>query len=441
MNLSLLNLQIDTPVLIVGYGISGQSVHRLLLAMGVPERDVLIFDESHPKAGIQSPGAQELDLVKTLVLSPGVPMKTPWIQKLLSKGVSLTSELSLSYACFENERVISVTGSIGKSTVTSLIGVAAKAKDPHVFVGGNLGTPLADYAYEVLFGARPRAEWVVLELSSYQLENFIPLNSEISVLTYLTPNHLERYDSLDEYYRTKWSLFQKTTKLAVFNRHGGDLEKDFQNRFAAKIFPPTLSVRWCDSSQWPKDSPVKLLGQYNKDNLAIARAICEFCQWPEESLRALQNFPGLSHRFENLGEHQGRLFINDSKATTMDSVLSGVETVRSEVQLAKRPHWILLLGGHDKNLPWESLQILKNEPKLRILFFGEFGGQAKVRTQLPGEVFPTLKLALESLPTTSGVGDLVLLSPGGTSHDEFKNFEERGIFFRQEVLRIFSKSN
>ena len=431
-------LQLPTPIAIVGLGRSGVAAHALLLDLGYQKDQIYGFDRlpiapfsdlkvfSDPQTMISEVRP------RTLIISPGVHLKQDWIQSAKEQGVRIESELSLAFAQLSHERCVCVTGSIGKSTVTSLIGVAAKSQDPFAFVGGNLGTPLAEYVLQARLGQRKSARWIVLELSSYQLENFENLACDVGVFTFLTPNHLERYESLAEYYDQKWTLVQKTRTALVMNRNGGDLSQDFKRKLRQNAIPANLSLRWTEASHWPKSLSPRLLGEYNKDNLAVALAVAQLLGWTEKSAQALADFPGLPHRLENLGERSGRLFINDSKATTMESVLSAVETLSTQ----SRP-LVLLLGGHDKNLPWESLKPLGHKKNIRFIFFGNYAEQARLKTKLTGPSFSTLKEALGQLPTLSRTGDCVLLSPGGTSHDEFKHFEERGLFFRREIERLF----
>ena len=419
-------------------GRSGLATLELLKESGAPTHQICTFDIGSPGSGSYAHFHSPEEMLtqfkpKTLVVSPGVPLAQAWIQEAHKKGVVISSELSLAAHFLQGEKIISVTGSIAKSTVTSLIGEAAKAQDPNCFVGGNLGTPLAEYIVQKKRG-RPMAEWVILELSSYQLENFFNLQSEVSVFTFLTPNHLERYSSLRDYYDQKWSLLQKTKRAIVLNSRGGDLSQDFDRQLRENKVPSSLSVRWTDRTLWPAHLEPKLLGEYNKDNLALAKAVIDFLRWPEASLSAVTQFPGLSHRLENLGEWSGRICVNDSKATTMESVLSAAETLVD----GKIPV-VLLLGGHDKNLPWETLSPLVSKKNLRFVFFGEYGPQAQTKTKLSGPVFKTLKDTMNQATSWSRPGDLILLSPGGTSHDEFKNFEERGQFFKNELARVFKK--
>lgn len=419
---------LKTPIVIAGMGISGEATLRLLLASGVPRKSIFTFDQKHP-ADLCSVDELSRQQVQTLIVSPGIPLSSPWIQSLLQKGVQLESELSVAFSVLTEERVISITGSIGKSTTTALIGAAAQALNPNNFVGGNLGDPLARYAEEVLLNKRPRADFVILELSSYQLENFENLASDLSVLTYLSPNHLERYKDLQSYYRTKLGIIKKTKGPVIANKNGGELNTHLLDE----------STVWTDrnslSLQAKQLVPCAMVGSHNLDNLAMACAVAEYFQWGSEAFDAMRTFPGLNHRLESCGRHDGVLFVNDSKSTTIDSLLQAVESVQSEVQ--GKGHLYVLVGGKDKNLPWESLEILKQLPEVSPIFFGECGEIARQKSQLRGPYYSRLIAALESLKGTVQNGDLVLLSPGGTSLDEFKNFEDRGNFFKDWVLTKF----
>src|SRR6185312_7900187 len=363
--------------------------------------------------------------------SPGVPLATDWIQKFRHDGGYLLSELSIAFAHLQNEKVIAITGSLGKSTTTSMIGEGALSVDPHAFVGGNLGTPLAVYVADVLQSKRPRAQYVILELSSYQLENFPNLKSEVSVFTYLSPNHLERYPNLQSYYLTKLQLIEKTTGLIIANKKGGELVQ--------KIPSSTpIPVVWADQNddllKTEAFSVVNTVGAHNRDNLSLAAQVGNYFHWPTSAMKAMAEFHGLGHRLESCGRRRGSLFINDSKATTMDSVLQAVHSVLPEVAEGSKLH--LMLGGKDKNLPWENLQILANIQKLSPLFFGACGELARTKSGLRGPYYKTMTMALEAIPTTLNANDVVLLSPGGTSLDEFKNFEERGNYFKNFVLSL-----
>lgn len=417
-------LKIQRPIGIVGMGITGEATLRLLQTLGYSRNEIVTFDRA-PGADTQTPEDLLQKNIQTMIVSPGVPLSTDWIQKFRHDGGHLLSELSIAFAHLENEKVICVTGSLGKSTTTSMIGAGALTVDPQAFVGGNLGTPLAIYISDVLEEKRSRAKFVILELSSYQLENFPNLRSDVSVFTFLSPNHLERYPNLQAYYLTKLQLVEKTTGCIIMNKNGGDLEK---------VFPKDLAVPtiWSDKNdsllKSSAFSVINTVGAHNKDNLSLAAHVGHYFHWPESAMKAMAEFHGLGHRLESCGRRRRVLFINDSKATTMDSVLQAVHSVLPEVGDGKKLH--LLLGGKDKNLPWENLQILNNIEKISAHFFGACGELARTKTGLRGPYYPTMKALLQALPTSLSEDDVVLLSPGGTSFDEFKNFEERGNYFK-----------
>ncbi|MBS1985583.1 MAG: UDP-N-acetylmuramoyl-L-alanine--D-glutamate ligase [Bdellovibrionales bacterium] len=423
------------PVAVIGAGISGQAAIDLLAGLRIPSAQVTLFDQTPGKGAFSDPAALLTQFKpRTLLVSPGVPLSTPWIVAFEAAGGMVTSELELACAQLTTEKVVGVTGSVGKSTTVSLIGEAARSFCPDVFVGGNLGVPLAAYVADVLHGRRQRTEWVILELSSFQLEKCAGLKCVASVLTSLNRNHLERYESLEAYYETKWKLINHTRGPAVLNAHGGDLR-----HFAQKIIAANDDTGELIFST-PESSPLKvadfaraqLLGAHNADNIAVAATLARRLEWPLSCYEALLAYRGLPHRLELVHEAKGIRFVNDSKATAMESVLTAVNSfVHGNGQT-----WVLL-GGRDKKLPWEKLQVLGKNSQLHFAFFGECGALAQQKSGLPGEVFGKMRGALESLHGRAKAGDIVLLSPGGTSLDEFKGFEDRGRNFAAAVKEIW----
>jgi UDP-N-acetylmuramoylalanine--D-glutamate ligase len=415
-------MKMKSPFLIVGLGKSGLAAKRLLLLLGVPLHEIKTFDakvDSVDYSKFQDFG----DFIPgTLVVSPGFPLKTPWVQDFLKAGCGLTSELDLALQNMPTERIIGITGSMGKSTTTTLLGIGAQAFTSQVFVGGNLGIPLADYVADVLEKKSPRAEWVILELSSYQLENAASLKVEIGLLTALSPNHLERYQSLDEYYETKWSLKDRCQRAFLLNYDNLEIQRWCGPRLDGICGPVT--------SRDYDFEDAKLIGSHNKQNLALAFSTAEFLKWPDISLEAMKRYPGLEHRIEFVTTKNGVQYINDSKATTIESVAAAVDACLPLVSADGLLH--LFIGGRDKNLPWEDLGKLAQHSKIVYHFFGECGELAQRRSQLRGSISVNLKTLLSTFTAQSG--DVVLLSPGGSSLDEFKNFEVRGDFFKKWAL-------
>lgn len=424
---------LKAPIAIVGMGKSGDAALRLLSHF-FPRHSLLTFDGKLTTVDYRDPEKLFNEgKPQTLVVSPGVPLASPWIKDSEKKGVKITSELSLACSCLTSERLIGVTGSVGKSTTVSLLEAGLKAFSKTAFVGGNLGFPFAAYAADVIEGLRPRADWAVLELSSYQLENCENLHLDFSAITYLTSNHLERYDNLEHYYKTKWTILEKTKHTLFLNPEGGDLIEYYKNngssenvKIVSKSAPELLRLRLQDA---------KLIGQHNQDNLALASVIAMAAGWPEASIEGMKTFNGLSHRLENLGDIKGVRFINDSKATAMDSVL--IAATAAHDTLSNSGSLWLLLGGKDKNLPWQDLAALKAFGNIQFVFFGECREIAQEKSNLPGESFAHLKEALNHVFKKTQVGDTVLLSPGGTSLDEFKSFEDRGNYFKKYIQESF----
>ncbi len=426
---------LKTPIAIVGMGKSGEAARRLLLHCGIPSQSVLTFDVKLDSVDFNDPAVlMTKGRPLTLVVSPGVPLSSAWIQDAKKANIKITSELSLACSCLTTEKLIGVTGSVGKSTTVSLLGAGLESFSKSFFVGGNLGTPFAEYALDVLKGVRSRADWVVLELSSYQLENCENLSLDFSAITYFTSNHLERYESLEHYYRTKWNILSLTKKMMLLNSEGGDLVEYFKNNHHEQIKVISKSDPTLVSCHLEK---ALLIGQHNQDNLALASSLAMAAGWPTTAIEGMKSFKGLVHRLENVGTFKNIRFINDSKATAMDSVL--IATTAAHDTLESTGKLFLLLGGRDKNLPWQDLGPLKNFRNIEFIFFGECREIAQQKSTLPGASFSRLEEALNHVLQGAKPLDTVLLSPGGTSLDEFKSFEDRGNFFKRKVEE-FAKS-
>ncbi|XGC80915.1 UDP-N-acetylmuramoyl-L-alanine--D-glutamate ligase [Bdellovibrio bacteriovorus] len=434
MNEFIKNLK--TPIAIVGMGKSGEATRRLLLQLGFASDSILTFDVKLETADFKDPEALMSEArPQTLVVSPGVPLSAGWITKAKEQGAKITSEISLASSCLTTEKLMGVTGSVGKSTTVSLLGAGLEAFSKSGFIGGNLGFPFADYTADVLEGKRPRADWVVLELSSYQLENCENLKLDFSAITYFTSNHLERYDNLEHYYRTKWNILSLTKNAMFLNSEGGDLIEYFKKNGDGEQIK-VISKNDPDLAPFQLEK-AQLIGQHNQDNLALASALAIAAGWPQQAIEGMKSFKGLAHRLENLGYVNGVRFINDSKATAMDSVLIAATAAFDTLENGGKLH--LLLGGRDKNLPWQDLIPLGKLQGVEFVFFGECREIAQKKSALQGESFAHLSEALEFTFKEARKSDTILLSPGGTSLDEFKSFEDRGNFFKKKVEE-FSKT-
>lgn len=404
------------PIAIIGLGKSGEAALELLLLSGIKRSEIITFD-ANQAADCNQPEALLAKAPQTLVVSPGVPLKLPFIEKLRTSGIKITSELTLACSLLHSEKVIGITGSLGKSTTTAALGHALGAWDPHAFAGGNLGTPLAEYVCQVISGKRPRAQWIALEISSYQLENCDLLSLHAGVITYLSPNHLERYSSLEDYYHTKWILFDRCQGPVFCNQNGGDLLSWSQKH-------PRKTALWVHPKSELKSAA--LIGSHNQQNLALAQEVLTFIKAPPACTENLLKFSGLPHRMENLGHRNGVLYVNDSKATALDSVETAANSC---LESLGKGSLYLLLGGKDKNLPWAQLKSIKDS-RVQFVLFGQCRRTIAEALETSSPQFASLKEALVYARDHAKNGDTVLLSPGGTSLDEFKNFEERGNFLK-----------
>lgn len=421
----------ETPIAIIGMGVSGIASYKLLLLAGLKKDQILLFDEQKPEVDFSNPQTLlSKGKPKTLLVSPGYPLSSGWIVEARKNHIHITSEIELALQFLTTEKIVGITGSIGKSTTVAALGYGFTSSSEDCFTGGNLGQPLADYVIAVLSNQRPRATWIILELSSYQLENVESLNCAFSAITYLTPNHLERYSSKKEYYDTKWSLVRKTHGRCVMNKNGGDLYE------YAKGFDQD-KLNWVSGTDQGKSKyqfkNSKLIGEHNEDNLAIAVNLAIQMGASIKQIEKIMSFPGLPHRLENCGKTGGVLYINDSKATTVQSVIDAVKASYSKLENGHS--LFLLVGGRDKNLPWKDLAELSQFSDLKFFFFGEVAEKALAASGISGPCFKKLSEALPSVKKQLKSGDILLLSPGGTSHDEFHSFEERGDFFKNEIAK------
>ncbi len=415
-------------------GKSGQATFDLLLSLGYDRSQILTYDQSPTvKEFCDASAVSEIKTFapKTLFVSPGIALKQDWIEGFAKQGVMISSELNLALQCLTTEKKICITGSAGKSTVVALTEAIINGSSLRSKAVGNFGYPIATYAREALQNPDCKVDYLVVELSSYQLENARNLSCDWAMITSLLPNHLERYSCIEEYYATKLQLLTMATRGCILNENGGDLSAHHEiiqklvsgtapSEVAQKTFWTTGATELKSYSKSPR-----LLGAHNQDNLAMCIRLAHELGLPDSAIQKGFEFQGLPHRLENLGFVGSTLFVNDSKATTIESVLIAARATANDSQKST----LVLLGGRDKHLPWAELSQLKNHAGLSFIFFGECAKTAEKCSGLSGKSFSSLKEALEELRSSYAKYDIILLSPGGSSFDEFKNFEERGSYF------------
>jgi len=431
-----------------------KAAHQLDLQLlaGLPVRFVL---GEHPLSLLD-----ECDL---LCLSGGVPTDLPIVQEARRRGIPLSNDAGLFLdAC--PAPVIGITGSAGKTTTTTLVGEMLKADDPGraVWVGGNIGNPLISDLDRIQPGDR-----VVMELSSFQLE-LMNRSPHIACITNITPNHLDRHGTLEAYIAAKRRIldFQSPDDWRVLSA---------DNSVTAALGGEGASTLWFSTRGRPAEdgawldeagnlrvrlsralSPelhtaegavichrreVLLMGDHNIANILAAAAICAIAGASVDAMRRVATtFRGVPHRLQLIAEHDGVRWYDDSIATAPERLVAALKCFDQPV--------ILLCGGRDKHLPWEEAARVMLERCKAIVLFGEMGPlvaehlthQRGAGSGAPAQrvIVPDLRTAVRKAHRLAQPGDVVLLSPGGTSYDAFKDFAERGERFREWVNEILS---
>ncbi len=448
-------------VTVVGLARSGVAAARLCAREGAR----VTVTDARPEAALEQARAGLADLhvrralgghdeadftgADLLVVSPGVPLAMPLIRAARAAGVPVWGEVELAARFLGDVPLVAITGTNGKSTTTALTGELFAA-DRRTFTGGNLGTPLCEH---VLSG-RP-ADVVVAELSSFQLEGIDRLRARVAAILNVTPDHLDRYDGVEDYAAAKARLFatQQPGDFAVANlRDDRAMAMAGASRAARYTFgfgPPSRGSARAplpgDGAQdeiwfyrYAAGSPERyrlrnraLRGRHNLENAMAALLCARLLGVPgDKAQAALDAFGGLPHRLELVRERGGVEWINDSKATNVDSTVVGLSAFP-----AGQARVILLMGGRGKKAPYAPLRPLFEGRVKALLTLGEdapavereLGGAA------PTEGCGTLAEAIRRADALAAPGDVVLLSPACASYDQFKSYEERGATFRRLV--------
>jgi UDP-N-acetylmuramoylalanine--D-glutamate ligase len=441
--------------LVVGLARSGVAAARLLRARGA---EVTATDRRTAAELGAPPGALDgvtlalgghdpahftgADLV---VVSPGVPLAIPELRAARGAGVPVVGEAELAWRLLGDVPLVAITGTNGKSTTTALAG-ALFAEDRRTFTGGNLGTPLSEL---VLSGRTVDA--VVLELSSFQLEGIERLRPRVAAILNVTPDHLDRYRDVEEYALAKARAFgsQQPSDHAVANaRDPRAVAMASASRGALVTFgfgaPEPGAVRaaedgairvrlspGADAEERYTIGARALRGRHNVENAMAAVACARLLGVPGAAVqRGLDRFPGLPHRLEVVAERGGVEWVNDSKATNVDS---------TQVALAAfppgKPRIVLVMGGKGKGAPYAPLAPLFDGRVKALLTIGEDAPavERELGRACPTEPCGTLESAVRRAAALAAAGDVVLLSPACASYDQFRNYEERGEAFRRAV--------
>jgi UDP-N-acetylmuramoylalanine--D-glutamate ligase len=418
-------------VLVVGLGKSGLAASQLLTSQGArvfisdqkSKKELRDFIRQLPKGvNLETAGQNFLnDSYDLIVLSPGVSSHHPKIKKALEKKTEVWSELELGWRFVKPFKTIAITGTNGKTTTTALIGHILKKVGKPTIVGGNIGTPLCSLVRKI-----HSRHYLVLEVSSYQLERHQTFHPNVGLFLNLTPDHLARHGSMSGYANAKLRLFKNMTPkdFSVLNRTDRWCKKIAPQIHAKKIWFPSPSLQKIGQT-------IKLPGEHNIQNaMAAAAALQSVGIKTSDIIRGIKTFKGVDHRIQFVRTLNGVDYFNDSKATNVDSTLVALKAFSKKI--------ILILGGEDKGAPYTPLIPLINEKVRTILTIGEAAPLIRkdLKVSLPLLDCKTLNRAVSLARKLAFRGDVVLLSPACASFDQFKNFEHRGEMYSRLVRSL-----
>jgi UDP-N-acetylmuramoylalanine--D-glutamate ligase len=410
------------------------------------------IDRDHVGVTVGARYESSLDEADLVVISPGVPYRLASLEAVRRRGVQVISELELASQFFRSP-LLAITGTNGKSTTVTLIGKFLAESDKRAFVGGNLGTALSEAAVEDLrasqSGKPSPYDYLVVEVSSFQLETIDRFHPWIAALLNVTVDHQDRYESLDEYLAAKQRIFENQTAsdFALFNLDD-DRVAALRQRVRAKRLGftgrSTISADMYAGTYLEGDvivttvtgvrqevchrSEIRIIGNHNVENVMAAATYAVLCGCPIDTIRrVLATFPGLEHALEIVRERRGVRFVNDSKGTNVDATLKALESI-------DQPIW-LIAGGRDKGGDFSRLAQAVGRRVTRVILIGEAAPILRQAWEAVATMTEagTLREAVDLAAQGASPGDVVLLSPACASFDMFADYQDRGRQFKALV--------
>jgi len=449
----------DKRILVVGLGKSGGASAQFLQARGAK---VTVSDSKRPEQlANEIPGLLDRGIaVETgghgertfrgqdlIVVSPGVPADSAPLVQARVQGVPIIGEIELA-AQFLQGRIVAITGSNGKTTTTTLTGEILAASGFPVAVGGNIGTP----AISLVDQTTPQS-FVVLEVSSFQLETIQTFRPFISAILNITPDHLDRHGTLEAYVDAKACIFenQNATDFCVLNADDSAanaltsrancpvLHFSRRTEVPAGAFVRNGKILFRDNQSEREIFPIEILpvaeitlqGAHNLENVLAAVCMASLAGCPAEKIRdAVRAFKAVEHRLEFVAEIAGVRYFNDSKATNVDATIKALESFPANIHL--------ILGGKDKGGDYSVLNTLLHERVKRVYTIGAAAGKISSQIQQAAEIAPaqTLERAIHLATAAAKPGDVILLAPACASFDQFQSYEHRGRVFKELVRAL-----
>jgi len=438
-------------VIVAGAGRSGFLAARLLAGEGAR----VTLRDDRPRADVEAslgetipaaiaflrgmPTGEDVPGTALVVVSPGVPREKLPLSALSAAGLPVWGELELGFRRFLG-KVAAITGTNGKSTVTTLVGGMASRAFPRVFVGGNLGTPF-------VAAAGAPWDWGVVEVSSFQLESIGSFRPRVAALLNLSEDHRDRYAGKEAYFEAKMAVFrnQDPSDTAVVNADDPEVTARLGSIRARTIPFSTrrtlaegaflsgeeMVLRTAAGEERYPRRELKIRGLQNVENALAAIAVARSMEVPQADVRAeLACFPGLPHRVEFVRSVGGVSYYNDSKGTNVGAVLAALEGFPEPV--------VLIAGGKDKGVDFRPLRPSLGRKARAVVLLGEAGERMarELEGAAPITVYGTLPEAVRAAAEAAREGDAVVFSPACSSFDMFRNFEERGEAFRKAVEEL-----
>ena len=389
----------------------------------------------------------DMSAFDTLVLSPGVPPRLDFIQDAKASGAEVIGELELAYRLCKGS-FVAITGTNGKTTTTTLVGEIYKAAGRDTIVGGNIGNAIAVDAMNA-----NEKTWMITETSSFQLETIKEFQPVVSAILNLTPDHMDRHGTMEEYGRVKARIFENQTsdQYCVLNYDDGACFELAEREGCEATVVPFSRKEELEFGAFAKDGRIvirnkagemidicgvdELLipGTHNLENALAAAAVCYFGGIdPEVIGEAMKAFSGVAHRIELCCEKNGVRFVNDSKGTNTDAAIKAIEAMKENI--------ILIAGGYDKGASYEDfINVFPGRVK-ELILLGKTAPKIKAAAEAAGFTNITMATDMEECVAAAWEkaqpGDVVLLSPACASWDMYDNFEQRGDHFRECAQKL-----
>jgi UDP-N-acetylmuramoylalanine--D-glutamate ligase len=437
----------NSKVLVVGLGNTGISVARYLQNLGInfaitDSRDkpplIEAFLQQMPDAPVFTGSFDEaaFKVATHLVVSPGVSLNEKSIIKAIANGAKVVSDIDL-FASSVDVPIIAITGSNGKSTVTTMLGEMAKAAGKKVGVGGNLGTPALDLLTQ-------KAELYVLELSSFQLERTSVLNAAAATVLNVSADHLDRHADIAEYAREKQNVFNGNGVMVI---NADDPIVNAMQEAGRRIFTFSIKkdadfyIARKDDAEYLMHNEQRLMplaelpleGRHNAANALAALALGVSIGLNEQAMcNALRTFKGLDHRMQRVAEIRGVTWINDSKATNIGACVAALQGYQRKV--------ILIAGGDAKGADMNELMPAIKEKAKTVVLMGKDARliEQALNGSVPVYAAENMAQAVQISASLARAGDSVLLSPACASLDQYKNYQDRGEQFAKAVLGLLA---